>query len=315
MLFMPIAEIGSGGSGSGDACRLAARPCVISLGLGKAAYRNSLERLKQSLERVRFNGDFFYWNQQLPSGCPDHFDVPFGFKTYCFYEAYRLGYRQILWMDSTCIALRSLKPVFQSMSRNGYIFFNNNYEQVLGQWISDEALEQHRLSRDQAMGIPELPCSVLGLDLSQPLASNFLEQWHQVMADGVTARGTRAPIRDWEDYQAIFWNRNQRISADPRAKGHRCDQPAAGLVAHRLGMLPYGDQLRDIHYPRRPIRRNTAILHYREFSENITPLNAIIHQVFFRGPFIEAPRSKVRALARRLRNLMRGVNSPIGLSI
>lgn len=315
MHSISITPIGGNGFDSTHSSSLAQRPCVISLGIGKPAYRNSLERLKESLQRVRFKGDFLFWNDQLPPGCPDHFDVPFGFKTYCFYEAFKLGYRQILWMDSTCIALRSLDPVFQSVQRNGYIFFNNNYEQVLGQWISDEALEQNHLSRDQAMCIPELPCSVLGLDLSQPLASTFLEQWHQVMADGVTARGTRSPIRDWEEYQAIFWNRNQRISADPRARGHRCDQPAAGLVAHRLGMSPYGDFLRDIHYPKRPIQRNTAILHYREFTESITPLNTILHQVFFRSPFIDTPRRKLHAAGRKLRNLLRRTDSAIGLSL
>lgn len=287
------------------------RPCIISLGIGKPVYRHSLERLGESLQRAGFNGDFISWSEQYPPGCPEHLDVPFGFKTYCFQEACKLGYRQILWMDPPCIALRSLRPVFESITEHGYIFFNNNYEQKLGQWISDDALEQNRLSRDLAMTIPELPCSVMGLDLSQPLAIAFLEQWHQLMADGVTARGSRVAIQDWEDYHAIFWNRNQRISADPRVKGHRCDQSAAGIVAHRLGMRPYSDFLRDIHYPQRPIRRNTVILHHREFRETVTPLNTILYRVFFQEPFLLAPGRKAHAALRRLISLMRRTDTPI----
>jgi hypothetical protein len=277
--------------------------CIISLGVGKKAFSNGIKRLEESLRRVQFEGDFLYWDEQLPDGCPAHFDAPFAFKSYCFYVAKELGYSQILWIDSTCIALRSLGPVFADIAKHGYVFFNNNYDQKLGQWIGDDALSQNALSRDQAMDIAELPCSVLGLNMNTELGTSFLDQWHQIMADGVTARGTKQHIRDWEDYQNVFWNRNNRISNDPRAKGHRCDQAAAGIVAHRLGMTPYSDYLKDIHYQAKPVKLNTVILHYREFKDDITPLNAIYYQIFFRAPFIDKPRSSLRKLFRIAKNL------------
>jgi len=277
--------------------------CVISLGVGKKSFSKSLKRLEESLVKVNFKGDFLYWDEQFPEGCPDHFEAPFAFKTYCFNAAKRLGYSKILWMDSTCIALRSLSPIFNDITKNGYIFFNNNYDQSLGQWISDEALAKNSLSRDEAMEIPELPCSVMGLDMRSDLATSFLSQWHQIMGDGITAKGTKYMIHNWDEYQAIFWNKNQRISSDPRVKGHRCDQPAAGIVAHRLGMLPYSDYLKDIHYEAKPIKRNTIILHHREFTENITSLNSIYHSVFIKTPFIERPKAYLKKLVRKAKNL------------
>jgi hypothetical protein len=276
----------------------ASKQCVISLGIGKGAFTNSLVRLGESLKRVKFDGDFLFWDEEFPEGCPSHFDAPFGFKAYCFYAASRLGYTQILWMDSTCVAIRPLSPIFESINQNGYVLFNNNYDQSLGQWISDEALAFNQLIREDAMTIPEIPCSVIGLDLSSGIASSFLSQWHQIMSDGVTAKGTTSEIQDWAEYQEIFWNRNNRISQDPRVKGHRCDQPAAGIVAHRLGMLPYSDYLKDIHYPAKPVKRNTIILHHREFSESITPLSDIYYRVFFKIPFVDKPRSYLRKLIR-----------------
>lgn len=83
------------------------------------------------------------------------------------------------------------------------------------------------------MRIPELPCSVMGLDMKSELAIKFLYQWACIMGDGITARGTTTLIRDWDDYQATSCNRNNRISNDQRVKGHRHDQSAAGIVAHR----------------------------------------------------------------------------------
>jgi hypothetical protein len=284
-------------------CHDPVKRCVISLGVGKKSFSDSLIRLGESLKRVRFKGDYLFWGETLPEGCPEHFDVPFGFKTYCFYVAKNLGYQHVLWMDSACVAIRSLDPIFRQIQSNGYVMFNNNYGQMMGQWCSDEALVHNRISREQALAIPELPCSVLGLDMGSNLGRQFLDQWHLIMADGVTARGTTKRVACWDDYQAIFWNKNQCISSDPRVKGHRCDQPAAGIVADRLGMQPYADELRDIHYKVKPIKNNTVILHHREFGESITPLNEIYHKVFFRVPFVETPLAKLRSLRSRLRSL------------
>lgn len=276
--------------------------CVISLGVGRNVYRQCLDRLELSLRKVGFQGDLIRWSEEFPEGCPDFYEAPFHFKTFCFFAARDLGYRQILWIDPPCVAIRSLEPIFQQINGNGYVMFNNNYGQTMGQWIGDQALAFHGLSREEALQIPEVPCSVLGLDLDQHIAVSFLEGWHGILADGITAKGSVEPIRGWEDYQAVFWNRQARISSDPRVKGHRCDQPAAGIVAHRLGMTPYADSLRDLHFPANPVNRHTAILHCREFGESITPLEEIYYNVFFRDPWLNKPRKKLHGLLRALRS-------------
>ena len=285
--------------------------CVISLGIGKPVFRDSLLRLGESLKKVGFTGDYIYWDRDLPDGCPQHFEAPFAFKSYCFQIAQRMGYQQVLWMDSACVAIRSLDRVFENLSNRGYALFDNNYDQMMGQWISDEALAKNGIDRETALLIPEIPCSVIGLDLHSPLALAFLDQWHTIMTDGLTARGTAKPIRDWNDYQAIFWNRNGFISSDPRVKGHRCDQPAAGIVAHRLGLQPYADELRDIHYPARPVASNTCILHHREFGEQITPLNQIYRRVFFEDPYLKPLLAQGRSLRSGLKRLIRQAGSPL----
>jgi hypothetical protein len=272
--------------------------CVISLGVGKPVFKLTLQRLGESLKRVGFDGDYLYWDESLPSGCPNQFDAPFAFKSYCFIKAKELGYEQVLWIDAPCVAIRNLAPVFRSIEQHGYVFFNNNYGQMMGQWSSDDALAMNNISREEALAMPEIPCSVLGLNLRSDLASNFLDGWHQIMADGITVKGIKEKIKTWDEYQEIFWNRKSRISQDPRVCGHRCDQVAAGIVAHRLGMQPYSDYLKDIHYQEKPVKRNTIILHHREFGESITPLSDIYYRVFFKTPFVDKPRSFLRKLRR-----------------
>ena len=279
------------------------KKCVISLGVGKPVFKLTLERLGESLKRVGFDGDYLYWDESLPSGCPDQFEAPFAFKSYCFYKAKELGYEQVLWIDAPCVAIRKLAPVFRSIEQRGYIFFNNNYGQMMGQWSSDDALAKNQISREEALSMPEIPCSVLGLDFRSDLAGSFLDGWHQIMVDGITARGVKEKIKTWDEYQEIFWNRNSRVSQDQRVCGHRCDQVAAGIVAHRLGMLPYSDYLKDIHYEAKPIRRNTIILHHREFGKSIIPLSDIYYRVFFKTPFVDRPRSYLRKLVGIARGL------------
>lgn len=223
------------------------------------------------------------------------------FKTFCFHEAKRRGYEDILWIDSPIVALRSLEPIFQMIHDNGYVTFTNNYGQSLGQWSSDEVLARHGISREEAMLIPETPTSVIGLNLTRDLGRDFLDRWHQMTTDGLTCRGTSAPIQSVEDHYAIAWNKDGRVSKDPRVGGHRFDQTAAGIIAHQMGMLPYADHLRDIHYKGTLINRQTILLHHREFGDVITPLDQIYHRVFIEEPYLKRPRQKIRQVLRKVK--------------
>jgi hypothetical protein len=162
-------------------------------------------------------------------------DVPFAFKPYCLAEAREHGGKLLLWLDSSCVAVRQLEPIFEQIERDGYILFRNGRRRV-GEWASDEALSALGLSRDQAMEMPEVNAAVIGLNTSSPLANSFLERWHRAAQEGLAFRGVSEQLRDENDYQDVKGNRNVRVSSDPRVRGHRHDQTVAGVLAARLGM-------------------------------------------------------------------------------
>lgn len=276
--------------------------CVISLGVGRSAYIQCLTRLEQSLRRVGFAGDFLVWSNELPAGSPSQFEAPMAFKTFCFYEALKHGYQEVLWIDAPIVALRRIEPIFKLLDDNGYVTFTNNYDQSVGQWSGDDVLSLYQMSRDEAMLIPETPTSVIGLDLESTIGKEFLARWHAMCLDGVTCRGTVKPIRSPEDHYAIAWNKENCISKDPRVGGHRFDQTAAGIIAHQLGLPPYADSLRDIHYKKTRIDLSTVLLHHREFGETITPLEKIIEDVFWRTPFYKTPKAKISQALSKLKS-------------
>lgn len=158
-----------------------------------------------------------------------------GFKTFCLLEAQKAGYDVVLWMDVSNIAIRPLDPIFEIIEKQGYMI-NANQNQIWGEWCSDEVLEYIGISRENSFAIPEVDTSSLGIKFSHPVGAKFFQKWNEWAAEGFVFRGTREPVSINEEFEAVKWNINARVSKHPRVKGHRHDQTAAGILAHQLGM-------------------------------------------------------------------------------
>ena len=216
--------------------RTTLRCCVVSLATDDKHYPESLNRLERSLRQVGFVGEFMCWRPgRYPEDCRAHKDVPFAFKPYCLAEARRRGSDLLLWLDTSCVAVRSLEPLFDQIERDGYILFKNRRYRV-GEWASDEALSVLGIGRDQAMEMPEVNGAAIGLNTSSHVSHSFLEKWCRVAYEGVAFRGVSGQLRTQTDYQDVKWNRDGRVSSDPRVRGHRHDQTVAGILAAQLGM-------------------------------------------------------------------------------
>jgi hypothetical protein len=240
------------------------RRCVISLATETAPFPRALRRLERSIRRVGFRGDIVLWPPgSYPRGCPQHADVPFGFKPFCFAEARQRGYDLVLWLDARCLAIRSLDPIFDQIAGRGWVLFRNR-TYALGEWASDLALELLGLSREQALTIPEVNGAAVGLDLTNSVALDFLERWHEIAKDGRAFRGIEQPLRSRAEYLDVKKNRGGKASGDPRVRGHRHDQTVAGILAHRLAMTLTEEGLQTYTPSARGIAPSSRILINRE---------------------------------------------------
>jgi hypothetical protein len=209
--------------------------CVLSLATQDGNFPQRLGRLYESLIDTHLAGELLVWPPgRFPAGCPPHREVPFAFKPYCFDHA-RQTHDVVLWMDSSCVALRSLDLLFEQISERGYLLFKNNRFKV-GQWASDAALAYLGVTRDEALAMDEVNAAVIGLDFRNTVAHAFLDLWLTAARDELAFRGVREQVTTYADYQAVKWNRDERVSADPRVRGHRHDQTVAGVLAYRLNM-------------------------------------------------------------------------------
>jgi hypothetical protein len=128
-------------------------------------------------------------------------------------------------VDAGIRVRQSLDPLFESIQRRGYLFFPERHS--VGEFCKDDALGPLGITREEAFAIPSCWSAVIGLDLESPQAVEFLRQWKERAADGVTFPGPK-----WSGVNG--WPR--RASQDSRVKGHRHDQTAASAIAYRLGM-------------------------------------------------------------------------------
>jgi hypothetical protein len=210
--------------------------CVISLGINSPSppghpkisiqdYSGGITRMKEDLIKFNFQGDFIAWIQHYPENSPPHEESPWGFKPFCFQEAHRLGYQYILWLDASIRIKQPLEPLFELISKDGYLMFQESHS--VGEYCKDEALETLKITREESFELPCCRSGVLGLNLSDLKSGDFLQQWKEKATDGITFPGPKwSGVRGWPKV----------ASQDPRVKGHRHDQTAASVIALRLGM-------------------------------------------------------------------------------
>jgi hypothetical protein len=215
---------------------MGARRCIISFATADKQFRRGLDRLRDSARAHGYDGEIVTWPPAtLPEDCPSFSDVPYAFKPFCFQQARDGGMEAVLWLDSSCVVIRPLDEIFAAIEEDGYALFRNGAFRV-GAWCGDEALARFDMTRDEAMKLPELVGSAIGLRLDHPTGAAFLERWLAEARDGRSFRGVASLTGGADDFWSVKWNYRGRVSLDARVRGHRFDQSVAGLVAHRLGM-------------------------------------------------------------------------------
>lgn len=203
------------------------KQCIISFATLTGNYIHGISRLSESL-RNNFDGDFLAFIGEATCGAEPHADNPYNFKIHCIQRAIDAGYEKILWLDSSCFAIRPIQPIFDHIAEHGYIMQDAGH--YIGTWTNDRALDWFAYSRDEAMQIKMYGnAGFLGLDFSNPTAQCFFEQWTMTMKAGL--------------FKGAWHNNDKTESQDERCTGHRHDMSLGSIIAHELDMkLQPGDE-------------------------------------------------------------------------
>jgi len=218
---------------------------------GDRDYMKGIAFMIESLKASNFDGHFIYRIGGWPSlkrGRLKFADVPYAFKPFFIEEVRDLGYKQVLWLDSASMPVRSLDPIFDFIKAQGCCFFN------YGTMSQDKIhMVSHVL---RSLGLPvknfyhDIVTQVVGFNFDNKKASRLLDLW-------VEAATRKVPFIEPSADQVSF----------------------AFLVDHLNllnGMLPnhYGEEGRPGYFRVRP---GTIIFHQYDF---LNPHSVIPNDIF-----------------------------------
>ena len=207
------------------------RPVIVSCGIG-AGYGAGIDRLERSLHFHGWLGDTIFF-KDYPEGCPHHSGVgQYNFKVYAINEAIKRGYKIILWLDASFYALRDPMPIFDYINEKGLYFFKSGYP--LSATATDELIYYHGLEhRAMLTEVPEFATGAVGINIDNPLGSEFFRKWEQDCNQGLFG-GNRV--------------HDKRDSSHPLFKFSRQDQSSASAVLHKMGVKTAGEDRNWVSY-------------------------------------------------------------------
>lgn len=187
--------------------------CIVNVSTQK--YRRGQNRLHHSLQD-KTDATVLLFDSEEAVGATPHAEMNYSFKPMAMLKAYQQGYRQILWLDASMVAIKNLEPIFQIIERDGYFFQDSGWPN--SRWTNANAFAYFGTNEG-----PMLSSGVLGLDLDSEIGYRFFDHWTQAMREGVF-NGS------WVD--------------------SRHDQSCASLIAFKMGLklqpgntfFVYGDE-------------------------------------------------------------------------
>jgi len=204
------------------------RHCVVNVAVG-GSYVRWQDSLRSSLRATGYQGDSVFWTDGYPTkDCPPHSDVPYAFKVHAIEAAISKGYDTIIWADTSIWFRKPLAPIREEIEREGYWLSCQGWS--VGQWCSDEALPLLGITREEAWDIPMVAATFFGVSILHPAGKELFDRYAAHCRDGSFKGAWRLEGVDDD----VIAN-----SPPHTVLGHRHDQTALSVVAHKMGIKVY----------------------------------------------------------------------------
>ena len=206
--------------------------CIVNVATGP--YVPFQQRLIRSLDASGYRNALLTWQDAYPPESPRHEEVPYAFKLFAFADALRRGHRAVLWLDAPCVANWPMEGIFERIKRNGALFLAGTDR--LGNWASDECLSAFSLTRNQAMLLPLMNGTFIGLDLFHPRGREWFERLRDACRAGLfdgpyLSKFAPVDVRARKAGKPLGF-----VSRDRRCWGHRHDEAVGTCLANQMGM-------------------------------------------------------------------------------
>ena len=159
--------------------------CVILYASYNMAYIRGLRWLVDYIQNSDYQGDILYkiggW-PDLEGGSFVLAHVPYAFKVCFFKEAQSLGYKRVLWLDTSIIPLISLNDAFQWIEENETLIVGNDH--AVGPYFTNrKSAAYFGLTAEDTFTIPSCSSGIFGVDLSTPKGRELIDWWYRAAQD------------------------------------------------------------------------------------------------------------------------------------
>lgn len=173
------------------------------------------------------------WVNVLPPGTPEliedgHSYTGYAAKPYALKYALESGADVAILIDASVYPIKEIWRLVGHIVENGYYLAPTG--DTVGEWTSDRMLNLCGMSRDKGCTLPMIASGVVGWTNSY-LANTVVEEWCKLAPHFPGHHSNTQAADKSRHYKNRGW-----VSDDPRCSGHRHDQSALSIVAHRMGL-------------------------------------------------------------------------------
>ena len=158
--------------------------CLIVYASYNQSYPLGLRRLIEHVSKSDFKGHILYkiggW-PNVEEGDLKLAHVPYAFKPCFFREAKRLGYKRVLWLDTSVLPVVSLNTIFSSIEKNGYFAVANGFK--IGPFMNLQAAQALGVSLEECNDIPSCSAGLFGVDFSTEKGDLLIQRWYEKAQD------------------------------------------------------------------------------------------------------------------------------------
>jgi hypothetical protein len=158
--------------------------CLLVYSSFNKAYPLGLKKLVDFVAKSDFKGHILYriggW-PNVEEGDLKLAHVPYAFKPCFFREAKRLGYKRVLWLDTSILPVASLNDIFETISSRGYFAVPSGG--VVGPSMNKYAATALGTTLAECSKIPSCSAGLFGIDFSNEKAAGAFSRWYLAAKD------------------------------------------------------------------------------------------------------------------------------------
>lgn len=148
----------------------------------------SSNKIVDSLKEAGYNGHFYLLNGGFPNPTGKEMKysgVPYCFKIFMMLEAYKLGFTNVIWVDSGCYALNNPDPLFEILSNQDAllkaIVGNNNYDAMT---FENTIRLLNHLTKCELKNAAYIETIVFGLNMNSDKVKQFIHEYYDMVEMG-----------------------------------------------------------------------------------------------------------------------------------